>query len=247
VTVGTLRNAKDLVLAGAAVEYNTLVRHFRGEGNQDYWYPELTGSVAQAYSSGEASHAKLIASSVPGVRGDGLSAAGFGRYQTGSVNLVFGQFDAAGNLIGNAPSRMNSYSQYKVLRSDGLSASDAYTVLSRNFSVSKLGDGTIVTSLGRSAHLEASLLGDGDLNIDSMFVSSSSLRGQGISNELFQKTISSVGAHNVSAVKGYFGPGTNLEVFRSGVASGMTPEAAAASTPLGRTVIKGGFGNIKYD
>jgi len=138
------------------------------------------------------------------------------------------------------------YQQYKALRGEGLKASDAFAVVSGKSSVSQLGDGTVVASLGSSAHLESRLLGDGVLYIDSTFVAGS-LRGKGISTDLFNKTLSYVGRQNVRTVQSYFGPGTNLDVVRAGMEAGMTPSQAAALTPRGRTAIQAGFTKIQYD
>ncbi len=145
-----------------------------------------------------------------------------------------------------APISPAVFDLYKSLRTEGLNASEAYAVIARKFTTSQLPDGTFVTTLGRSAHLEARLLDDGVLFIDKTSVTKS-LQGLGVSHELFQQTLSSVGANNVRSVQSYFGPGTNLDVVRAGIERGLTPAQAAALTPRGRTVIRFGFTKIDYD
>jgi predicted GNAT family acetyltransferase len=126
-----------------------------------------------------------------------------------------------------------------------LNASDAYAVLARKYSTRQLSDGTVVTSLGRSAHMEARLLDDGVLFIDSTSVAKS-LRGRGISHDLFEQTLSQVGRQNVRSVQSYLS-NTNLDVVRSGMERGLSASQAAALTPRGRSAIKNGFTNIDYD
>lgn len=156
-------------------------------------------------------------------------------------------WDAAlGKRAGGVAETTTRYQQYMALRAQGLSATDAVAAMSGKVSVAKLSDGTIVASVGKSAHLEARLVGDGVLYIDSTHVASP-LRGQGISNQLFRQVLAHAGPQNVKIVRSYFGPGTNRDVVRAGIESGLTPSQAAALTPRGRTVIQSGFTNVQYD
>jgi predicted GNAT family acetyltransferase len=98
-------------------------------------------------------------------------------------------------------------------RAEGLSATDAYAALTRKMSMTELKDGTFIASIGKSAHLESRLLGDGTLFIDSTGVSES-LRRTGVSQMLFDRTLAQVGKQNVSRIQSYFGPGTNLDIAR---------------------------------
>ena len=145
-----------------------------------------------------------------------------------------------------APNSAARFQQYKVLRAEGLNATDAYAVLSRKYVTRPLADGTVVTTLGRSAiWRKHRLLDDRVLFVDSTSVAQP-LRGQGISHELFERTLSQVGPQNVRSIQSYLS-NTNLDVVRVGIERGLTPSQAAALTPRGRTAIKNGFTNISYD
>lgn len=144
-----------------------------------------------------------------------------------------------------APKGAGKYDFNKSLRSEGLNASEAYAVIARKFKTSRLKDGTVIISLGRSAHIEARLLDDGVLFIDSTSVSKL-LRGQGISRDMFERIVSAFESKNIRSIQSYFGPGTNLDVVRAGIDRGLTPAQAAALTPRGRTAIRFGFTKMDY-
>jgi len=131
------------------------------------------------------------------------------------------------------------------LRETGLSASEASSVLGRQYRTVITTDGIHITSLGKSAYLEARLLDEGVLFVDATNVSPA-LRGQGISHELFSQTLESVGASQVRSIQSWL-TGTNAEIAKSGIARGLSPVEAAALTPRGRTALKFGFNKIDYD